>query len=87
MKTTTGTKNPSAVALGRLGGLAGKGKRSEDCRKAARARWAAVRASKAAAEAEGVAVDAPSGISIRFIAQFDPATPSPMPGPDDIDPI
>jgi hypothetical protein len=36
-------KNPHAVALGRKGGKAGKGKRGEDCRKAALARWAKAR--------------------------------------------
>lgn len=39
----TPEKNPAAVALGRLGGLAGKGKvkarTTEQARKAARARW------------------------------------------------
>jgi hypothetical protein len=44
----TKKKNPHAVALGRLGGAAGKGKRTADCRKAANVRWAKVRAGKVA---------------------------------------
>ena len=44
------SKNPHAVALGRLGGAAGKGaskaRTPEQCRKAAAARWAKHRESK-----------------------------------------
>ena len=41
--TTNHTKNPAAVALGRLGGAAGRGKSKartrEQAQKAARVRW------------------------------------------------
>jgi hypothetical protein len=36
-------KNKHAQALGKLGGKAGKGKRTEDCRRAALIRWAKVK--------------------------------------------
>jgi hypothetical protein len=45
--SATNKKNPHAIALGRLGGAAGKGaskaRTPEQCRKAAAARWAKYR--------------------------------------------